>query len=276
MQKVTMKIAGIFVLFAILMTAVPVSVATAAVSNASSNIIGENVDLCSAGSNRPMPPEGVMAPIASLAPGYCPSYGGSHSYEYISTVRCTQNPSGTMTITVDIYIANPSGCSYGEPCPEYDSSPEYVNAWIDWDGDKIWELSERVMDKELTGYVNINYHGTMTASKIVTVPSDAVGSTWMRVNLGWGYDPNDPCEESWAWGDVVDKEVMLRPEIEVRGGLSQYKDELKDKVFRRSEDKPRFEVKAKVQNGEEVKVDIFRVGANPIKTLDTVKKSEKI
>jgi hypothetical protein len=31
----------------------------------------------------------------------------------------------------------------------------------------------------------------------------------MRVNLGWAHDPNDPCEESWTWGDVVDKEVEL-------------------------------------------------------------------
>ena len=40
----------------------------------------------------------------------------------------------------------------------------------------------------------------------------------MRVNLGWGYDPNDPCEGSWTWGDVVDKEVQVEvaepPKIE--------------------------------------------------------------
>jgi len=147
----------------------------------------------------------------SSAPGYCPSYGGSHLYEYISSVTYTQNPGGTMTITVDIYIANPTGCTYGNPCPEYDDSPEYVNVWVDWDGDKVFESGEKVIDAALTGYSSLNYHGTMTTSKIVTIPPDAVSSTWMRANLGWGHDPNDPCEYSWTWGDVVDLEIEITP-----------------------------------------------------------------
>ncbi len=155
----------------------------------------------------------------ALAPGYCPSYGGSHDYEYISHVITTSNPDGTITITitVDVYIVNPSGCIYGNPCPEYDSSPEYVNAWIDWDGDNVWESHEKVMDKTGTGYANLNYHGTMSFVSNVTVPSNAVESTWMRTNLGWNHDPDDPCEQIWAWGDVMDTEVIIpvtKPEIE--------------------------------------------------------------
>ena len=145
----------------------------------------------------------------SSAPGYCPSYGGSHAYEYISSVTYTQNPGGTMTITVDIYIANPTGCTYGNPCPEYDPSPEYVNVWVDWDGDKVFESGEKVIDDALTGYTNINYHGTMTSQKIVTIPPGAVSSIWMRANLGWDHDPNNPCEQYWTWGDIVDKKVEV-------------------------------------------------------------------
>jgi hypothetical protein len=182
----------------------------------------EILDMCPACSKRPLPVEGEMTKAtakASSAPGYCPSYGGSHSYEYLSSVTYTQNPGGTMTITVDIYIANPDGCIYGEPCPAYDDSPEYVNVWIDWNGDKdFYDSGEKVMDVALTGYLGINYHGTMTTSGIITVPPDAVNSTWMRVNLGWGYDPNDPCTEYWTWGNVVDKEVQVQvvepPKIE--------------------------------------------------------------
>lgn len=159
--------------------------------------------------NTKAPDKNNLLQKASSAPGYCPSYGGSHAYEYISSVTYTQNPGGTMTITVDIYIANPTGCTYGNPCPEYDSSPEYVNVWVDWDGDKVFESGEKVIDAALTGYSALNYHGTMTTSKIVTIPPGAVGSTWMRTNLGWGYDPNDPCDYSWTWGDIVDKEVEL-------------------------------------------------------------------
>jgi hypothetical protein len=116
-----------------------------------------------------------------------------------------------MTITVFVYIANPTGCVSGEPCPEYDYSPEYVNAWIDWDGDQVFEPDERVLDAALTGYLGINYQGTMSTSNIVTIPADAVSTTWMRVNLGWAYDPNDPCDEYWTWGDIVDREVEISP-----------------------------------------------------------------
>lgn len=159
---------------------------------------------------RSLPPEQVYI-LASSAPGYCPSYGGSHLYEYISEVKYERKPGGTLSITVDIYIANPTGCTAGQPCPEYDNSPEYINVWVDWNGDKVFDSGEKVIDIALTGYLGINYRGTMTTSDIITIPSDAVPVTWMRTNLGWGHDPNDPCELNWTWGDIVDKEVHLGP-----------------------------------------------------------------
>jgi hypothetical protein len=151
----------------------------------------------------------------SGAPGYCPSTGGSTLYESITSVTLIPNPDGTMKLVVQVYIANPTGCTAGEPCPEYDDSPEYVNVWIDWDGDKTWKASERVMDKALTGYLAINYHGTMTAVSQFSPPSSVTNEpTWLRANLGWAYDPNDPCEYSWTWGNVVDKQIHLKtPEI---------------------------------------------------------------
>jgi hypothetical protein len=152
----------------------------------------------------------------NAAPGYCFSSGGSKAYEYISSVSLTPNPGGTMKLTVQVFIANPGGCTAGEACEEYDPSPEYVNVWIDWNGDKTWEPSEKVMDKALTGYLSINYRGTMTAVTQFTPPSTGVTSepTWMRANLGWDYDPNDPCESSWSWGNVVDKQLHLKgPEV---------------------------------------------------------------
>ncbi|MEW6481435.1 MAG: PKD domain-containing protein [bacterium] len=158
---------------------------------------------------RSLPPdEPGRSILASSAPGYCPSIGGSHKYEYIQSVSYSQQGK-TLAIKANIYIANPTGCVYGKPCPEYDNSPEYVNAWIDWDKDMVFESNERVLDAALTGYKNINYKGIMSTSNIVTIPKDAKTPTWMRINLGWGYDPNDPCKYSWTWGDVKDKEVKL-------------------------------------------------------------------
>ena len=152
----------------------------------------------------------IKTPLAS---GYCPSNGGNTAYEYICGANYTKYPTGTMAITVEIFIANPTGCAYGDPCPEYDNSPEYVNAWIDWDGDGVWEAHERVIDADLIGYHDLNYYGTMTTSAIVTIPPGSANTTWMRVNLGWNHDPNDPCELSWTWGDVFDERVSTETDL---------------------------------------------------------------
>ncbi|MCK4414952.1 MAG: T9SS type A sorting domain-containing protein [Candidatus Eisenbacteria sp.] len=164
---------------------------------------------------RSLPPEPPpVNTLLPLAPGYCPSIGGSHLYESIQSVQI-ERMEDVLRITVNIYIANPTGCTAGSSCPEYDNSPEYINAWIDWDGDNVWEAGEKVLDVALTGYLGINYHGTMTAVRQVAIPPNAVPSTWMRTNLGWDYDPNDPCAYSWTWGDVHDQVVELDP-IRVR------------------------------------------------------------
>jgi hypothetical protein len=160
---------------------------------------------------------GVASPAAltGTAPGYCFSGGGSTYFENISDVRLSKDASGVYTLVVDVFIANPDGCEYGQPCPTYDPSPEYVNAWIDWNADGAWSAGERVMDAALTGYGNINYFGTMTALTRFTAPSGAVaGPLWLRANLGWGDDPNDPCLNSWEFGNVFDRGVNLEnPDI---------------------------------------------------------------
>ena len=169
---------------------------------------------------REEPPQGSVSQspfVESAAAGYCTSSGGSTYYEYINNVSITKNQNDTYKLNVDVYIANPNGCTTGSACPVYDESPEYVNAWIDWNGNKNWENSERVMDQALTGYLAINYFGTMSAVTVFSPPASATGNpTWMRVNLGWGNDPNDPCQDSWAWGNVVDQEFHLNsPKIEL-------------------------------------------------------------
>lgn len=153
---------------------------------------------------------GVLPASAnSSAPGYCSSSGGSTAYEAITNASFAQNPNGTWKLEVQVFIANPNGCTSGEPCESYDPSPENVNAWIDWNGDKVWEPSEQVMDAALTGYLGINYQGTMTGIAQFSPPEVITDTTWARVNLGWSADPNDPCTPSWTWGNVVDQEVSI-------------------------------------------------------------------
>lgn len=172
--------------------------------------------------SRPIPPtdepsrnlkqDSFQPQVLSAAPNYCSSSGGNTNYERIQAVQLTPNVDGSFMLQVDIFIANPDGCMSGQACPVYDDSPEYLNAWLDWNGNRVWEPNERVLDKALTGYLGINYRGTMTAVTNLTAPGGATSKpTWLRVNLGWGGDPNDPCQSSWGWGNVIDKQVHTKP-----------------------------------------------------------------
>ena len=170
-----------------------------------------------AGRAGPLDPASPLPPTG--APGYCPSAGGSTTYEQILNVTFIPKDD-LLEVTIPIQIANPNGCTYGKPCPSYDNSPEYVNGWIDWNGNQQWEAGEQVINKDLRA-ASINYHGTMTVKDQVRIPATSVESTWLRANLGYGYDANDPCTASWAWGNVVDKPIApkasLIKEIKVKG-----------------------------------------------------------
>ncbi|MCB0128243.1 MAG: hypothetical protein KDE58_38520, partial [Caldilineaceae bacterium] len=147
--------------------------------------------------------------VVSAASGYCPSNGGSSEFERITNAILTPNGDGTMRLQVNVFIANPEGCVAGQECPTYEASPEHVNAWIDWNGDKQWDASERVMDKDLTGYSAINYAGTMTGISQFAIPATFTNTTWLRANVGYLHDPNDACELSWQYGNVLDQPVRL-------------------------------------------------------------------
>ena len=166
---------------------------------------------------RPMPPKTRSdSKTVTLAPGYPSSSGGSHMYEYISSATIdTVNPAdpSILRLSVSVFIVNPGGCTTGNYCATYDNSPEYVNAWIDWNGNKQWESNEQVMAKAGTGYTAIAYSGNMNFSQIISVPADAVsGTTYCRVMLGWGTNPISPTYSSWTWGDVTDLPVEISGE----------------------------------------------------------------
>ena len=146
---------------------------------AAQRVIDEKLAL----SSRPAPSEKTFQP-KTLAPGYPVSYGGSHRYEYISAIEITQlNPSNLRLVSESSWQIQ---LGTQQPYPEYDNSPEYVNAWIDWNGDKQWTSSECVMAQAGTGYAAISYAGEMVFSTVVSIPPDATAeATYCRVMLGW-------------------------------------------------------------------------------------------
>jgi hypothetical protein len=153
-------------------------------------------------------PSVTMKTSDSAPPEYCESFGGSTTFERISKVSVVEIPGNLLDITVEVFIANPTGCKSGEPCPIYDNSPEYVNIWIDWNGNFLWEPHEQVLAAALTGYRSINYGGTMIAKTTVAIPANAKRPTWLRANLGWGHNPTNPCERTWSFGNVFDQPVL--------------------------------------------------------------------
>lgn len=194
-----------------------------------------------------------------ISSNYCVSIGGSTKYEYIQNISTSILSEGVMSITVEIYIANPEGCVYGESCPSYDDSPEFINAWIDWNGNDMFEPDERVLNAALTGYSGMNYKGTMSTSTVVNIPENAKDLTWIRVNLGWDYDPNDPCEYSWEWGHVGDKEIIISnqpPAIEdiiISGiGVPDSNFPLTNDVSVTGEEKVKFDAKLKENDNYEI------------------------
>ena len=172
------------------------------------------------------------------APGYCTSIGGSTNFEEITGVNVVEKAGNLLEISINVYIANPTNCVSGEPCGVYDSSPEYVNVWIDWDGDLVWEPHEQVINEKLTGYNNLTYNGTMSAIKTIEIPPTAKRPTWLRANLGWSTDPQDPCRYSWSYGNVVDLQVLGNVRVKnIRATLDIELPEIPDQLWHAEYDK---------------------------------------
>jgi hypothetical protein len=134
---------------------------------------------------------------------------------------------------------------------EFNSSEQVLNeelfwydeAYQDWllntyEGD-IWDENSDIWDiimlprENFTGK-SIKWYsfdsfaggiGKMTVSKMIPLPDDYENDTWMRVNYGWLYNPQDPCEMlaptgadlylNWEWGDDSYKQISNTPDLSV-------------------------------------------------------------
>jgi hypothetical protein len=139
-----------------------------------------------------------------LSSGY---YGG----EYISRVALGE---GSRTSNVSEYSNYESSTLtqlmrgytytlYVDVTTEYDTSDEYVKAWIDYNQNNAFNDSGEEIDM---GTVEVN--GTYRFTKTFTVPaSSALGKTTMRVSDRWIAAPT-PCRVT-GYGEVEDYTVEI-------------------------------------------------------------------
>ena len=67
--------------------------------------------------------------------------------------------------------------------------------------------------------------GIMTVTKIIPMPDSYGNDTWMRVNYGWLYNPQTPCElfeptgadpyTYWEYGDATYKQISTTPDLSI-------------------------------------------------------------
>ena len=145
--------------------------------------------------------------LQASGPSYPASVGGDKSYEYISSFTVTPKD-GYYKITVKVICPQ---LYNAEGYPNYGSETEFVNVWIDWNGDYSWSASERVMAKSSANYKKILADNKILYFEATVKDASTVGGTFRaRAMLGWGYNPTNPTTYSWAWGDVKDIELSLR------------------------------------------------------------------
>ena len=144
--------------------------------------------------------------LQASGPSYPASVGGDKSYEYISSFTVTPKD-GYYKITVKVICPK---LYNGEGFPGYGNETEFVNVWIDWNGDYSWSASERVMAKSSANYKKILADNKILYFEATVKDASTVGGTFRaRAMLGWGYNPTNPTTYSWAWGDVMDKAVSF-------------------------------------------------------------------
>lgn len=82
-----------------------------------------------------------------------------------------------------------------------------MSVWVDWSQNRAWSAQEVVLGNRGEWYFS-NF-SDMLFSTVVEVPGTFSGVTYARVALGWDYEPVNPCQHSWTWGDVQDRPMDL-------------------------------------------------------------------
>lgn len=150
---------------------------------------------------------GAVPLSVTAAPGYCAPGSGDTSWERITSVSYNRTAADKVVLTVKIWVLNPGNCTAGKGCEYYDNYPEKLNLWVDWDGDKKWETTEKAINKDVSGWY-LKEKNALVYSKEVTIPSGSVkGATWLRANVSSPDDIENPCQAHFLYGNVYDKQL---------------------------------------------------------------------
>lgn len=147
------------------------------------------------GTGRPIHGSGTEV---STAPGYCTAVASSQFFEVIQDIDFGFTATGgSISVSVGILQSDPG--SYG--------AGEFVNAWIDFDGDGEFEPEEQVLD-QLRFAAEAGFPGALLYGSVFAFPENRTSApTFMRVTLSYGVDAG-PCG-AWTFGSVRDFEVEL-------------------------------------------------------------------
>jgi hypothetical protein len=161
---------------------------------------------------------------AGSAPGYPAAQAGDSTYEWLS-LWARQGEADWVsngfrwTIGSRVQIWAAAVLAYPQK-PEWAyAQPEQIDAWVDWNGDRQWTESERILGvtmatgPQLGDWRRSEEDGTTYSPVLrdLVVPTDAaVGQTWMRVKLTYGGGPGRP-DRAAEYGEIMDLKVTLAP-----------------------------------------------------------------
>ncbi|MFZ5827355.1 MAG: hypothetical protein ACOY94_23900 [Bacillota bacterium] len=165
----------------------------------------------------------VLGASSTAPPSYGTAVANSQDLEYISKVDIHFYPEkGFGNIFVDVVITSGAPGNYG--------LGEYVNAWLDFNGDGSFQSGEQILN--WVRYASeVGYQGTLHYANSFDLPPgfriETLGTMfspmkgekgeitvrvgnkdidgWLRVNLGYAVDPE--VVDTWGWGDVKDLPV---------------------------------------------------------------------
>jgi hypothetical protein len=155
----------------------------------------------------------IMQPplTTAAAPGYCPPQRAPFNcceLDSVSFVGAFRRSRESLQLRIRYN---------GQACPDCEEGPPYVVAWVDWNGDHLWEDSELAYAAAPffgTWYdpnISEECEGDTVMTPIIRIPKTAArDSVWMRVGVYCRASAIKPCADDEIFGNTFDHKILLR------------------------------------------------------------------